>query len=141
MPNFGANRRGPASRERVFVGLQITVRECGDLSILDLRGKSTIDDGETELLSGHLKKLAENGVTKLLLNLADLTKIDSSGISVIIGTCASLRRRGGDLRLSCARGHVLEVFTVFRLLEVISSFENEDHAVASFGPRGYVAAS
>lgn len=68
------------------MGLQILVRECGDVSILDLRGRSTIDDGESDLLSGHLKKFVDNGVRKLLLNLADLTKIDSSCISIIDGT-------------------------------------------------------
>ena len=123
------------------MALQITVRECGDVSVLDLSGRSTIDDGESELLGGHLKKLADNGVTKLLLNLSDLTKIDSSGISIIIGTCAFVRRRGGDLKLVCASGRVLEVLIVFRLLEVICSFANEDDALASFGQRGYVAAS
>jgi anti-sigma B factor antagonist len=123
------------------VGLQISVRECGDVSILDLRGRSTIDDGESDLLSGHLKKIVDNGVRKLLLNLADLTKIDSSCISIIVGTCASLRRRGGDLRLLCPSGRVLEVLTVFRLLEVIPSFENEAQALASFGPRSHIATS
>ena len=121
------------------MGLQVSVRECGDARILDLRGRSTIDNGESELLSRQLKKLIDNGVRKLLLNLADLTKIDSSGISVIVETCASLRRRGGDLRLLCPRGRVLEVLTVVRLLEVIPSFENEAQALASFRPRGYVA--
>jgi hypothetical protein len=48
------------------VGLQISIRECGDVSILDLRGRSTIDDGESDLLSGHLKKLVDTGVRKLL---------------------------------------------------------------------------
>lgn len=123
------------------MSLQISVRECGDVSILDLRGRSTIDDGESELLSGHLKKLVDKGVRKVLLNLTDLTKIDSSGISIIVGTCASLRRRGGDLKLICPSGRVLEVLTVFRLLEVIPSFENEAKALSSFGPRGYFATS
>ena len=123
------------------MGLQISVRECGDVSILDLRGRSTIDDGESDLLSSHLKKSVDNGVRKLLLNLADLTKIDSSGISIIVETCASLRRRGGDLKLLCPSGRVLEVLNVFRLLEVIPSFENEAQALASFGPRGHFAIS
>ena len=123
------------------MGIQISIRECGDVSILDLRGRLTIDDGESELLSGHLKKLLDNGANKLLLNLADLTKIDSSGISIIVGTCASFRRRGGDLKLLCPRGHVLDVLTVFHLLEVIRSFENEAQALASFGPRGHFATS
>jgi anti-anti-sigma factor len=81
----------------VVVGLQILVRECDDVSILDLQGRSTIDDGERELLSSHLKKFVNNGVRKLLLNLADLIRIDSSGISVIVETRASLRRKGGEL--------------------------------------------
>jgi anti-sigma B factor antagonist len=106
---------------------------------LDLRGRSTIGNGESELLSRQLKKLIDNGARYLLLNLADLTKIDSSGISVIVETCASLRRRGGDLRLLCPHGRVLEVLTVVRLLEVIPSFENEAQALASFGPQGYFA--
>lgn len=123
------------------MGLQVSVREYGDARILDLRGRSTIDNGESELLSRQLKKLIDIGVRYLLLNLADLTKIDSSGISVIVETCASLRRRGGDLRLLCPRGRVLEVLTVVRLLELIPSFENEAQALASFGPRGYFATS
>lgn len=123
------------------MGLQISVRQCCDVSILDLRGKSTIDDGESELLHGHLKQLVANGVSKLLLNLGDLTKIDSSGIGVIVETCVSVRRRGGDLKLLCPTGHVLEVLTVFRLLEVISRFENEAQALASFEAQGYSATS
>ena len=119
--------------------LQISIRESGDVTILDLRGRSTIDDGESELLSSHLQELVANGARKLLLNLGDLTQVDSSGISVIVETCASLRRRGGDLRLLCPRGRVLEVLTVVRLLEVIPSFENEAQALESFGPRGYFA--
>ena len=50
---------------------------------------------------------------KLLLNLADLTQINSSGTSIIVRTCVSHRRAYGDLRLLCPRGRVLEVLTVF----------------------------
>jgi len=123
------------------VGIEILVRECGDVRILDLSGRSTIDDGESDLLGTHLKKLIDKGARKLVLNLGDLTKIDSSGISIIVGTCASLRRRGGDLKLLRPTGRVLEVLTVFRLLDVIPCFENEDQALASFGSRGKFAAS
>ena len=76
------------------MGLQVSVREYGDARILDLRGRSTIDNGESELLSRQLKKLIDNGVRYLLLNLADLTQIDSSGISLIVETCASLKAEG-----------------------------------------------
>jgi anti-anti-sigma factor len=114
------------------VGLQISIRKSADVTILDLRGRSTIDGGESELLGSCLKKLVANGVRKLLLNLADLTQVDSSGIGVIVETYVSLKRQGGDLKLLCPCGRVLEVLTLFRLLDTIPSFEDEAQALASY---------
>ena len=121
------------------MGLQISIRESGDVTILDLRGRLTIDGGESELLSNHLQKLVANGVRKLLLNLGDLTQLDSSGVSIIVGTCVSVRGRGGDLKLLRPRGRVLEVLRALHLLEMILSFEDETQALASFRPLGYFA--
>jgi anti-sigma B factor antagonist len=121
------------------VGLQISIRNSGDVTILDLRGRATIDDGESELLESHLQELIANDARQLLLNLADLTQVDSTGVGVIVGTCVSLRRKGGDLRVLCVRGHVLEVFRVLRLQQAISCFEEEAQALASFTSRGFAA--
>ena len=121
--------------------LQISTRESGDVSILDLRGRSTIDGGETELLSNQLRRLVSNGVRKVLLNLADLTQVDSSGVSIIVGTFVSLKRQDGDLKLLRPSGRVLEVLTVLHLIEIIPSFQDEAEALASFRPRGYSATS
>jgi len=123
------------------VGLQISIRESDDVTILDLRGRATIDVGESELLDGRLQTLVANGARKLLLNLTDLTRVDSSGISVIVGTCFSLRRKGGDLRVLRPSGPVLEVFRVLHLLDAIPSFDDEARALASFRSRGYAASS
>lgn len=121
------------------MGLQISIRESGDVTVLDLRGRSTIDGGESELLSRRLKKLVAKGVRKLLLNLADLTQVDSSGVSIIVRTYVSLRAKGGDLKLLCPCGRVLEVFRVLHLLEIIPNFEDETQALASFRPQGHSA--
>jgi len=121
------------------VGLQISIRESGDVTILDLRGRSTIDGGESQLLSSQLQKLLATGVRKLLLNLGDLTQVDSSGISIIVGTYVSLRGQGGDLRLLRPGGRVLEVIRTLHLLEIIPTFEDETQALASFQPLGYFA--
>jgi anti-anti-sigma factor len=118
------------------MGLQISKRESGDVTILDLQGRSTIDGGESELLSSHLKKLLANGVRKLLLNIGDLTQVDSSGVSIIVGAYVSLRGQGGDLRLLHPGGRVLEVFRPLHLLEIIPTFEDEAQALASFRPLG-----
>jgi anti-sigma B factor antagonist len=123
------------------VGLQISIRKYDDVTILDLRGRSTIDGGESELLSSHLQELVTNGGRKVLLNLANLTQVDSSGVGVIIETYVSLKRQAGDLKLLCPYGRVLEVLNVFRLLDTIPSFEDETQALASFRPLSYSATS
>jgi len=116
------------------VGLQISIRQCGDVSILDLLGRSTIE-GESQLLSRYLRELTATGKSKLLLNLMNLSQIDSSGVSIIVEMYVSLKRTGGELKLLSPRGRVLDVLTVFRLLDVIPSFEDETNALASFQPR------
>ena len=121
-----------------IVGLQISIRESGDVTILDLRGRATIGV-DSDLLNSHLNKLIASGVLKVLLNLADVTQLDSSGISAIVRTYVSLRAKNGDLKLLCPCGHVLEVLRTLHLLEVIPSFEDETQALASFRPLRYFA--
>jgi anti-sigma B factor antagonist len=123
------------------MGLQISIHESGDVTIMDLRGRSTISGGESELLSGHLQELVAKGVRKLLLNVGNLSQIDSSGVGIIIETYVALKRHGGDLKLLCPSGRVLQVLNVFHLLDIIPSFDDEAEALASFGARSYSASS
>ena len=116
------------------MGLQISIREFRDVAILDLQGRSTINEGESELLDSQLQTLIASGVRKLLLNLTNLTQVDSTGVSIIVKTFVSLRDEGGALKLLCPCGRVLEVLTMFRLLETIPSFEDETQALVSFRP-------
>ena len=117
------------------MSLQLSIRESGDVGILDLRGRATLGGGSQEL-NNRLRELAAGGLRKLLLNLEHLTQIDSSCFSIIVRTRASLRGRGGDLKLLRPSGHVLETFRVLHLLEIIPSFEDEAQALASFQPQG-----
>ena len=121
------------------MGLQISIRKYDDVTILDLHRRSTIDGGESELLSSLLKGLVANGVRKLLLNLVNLTQVDSSGVGIIVETYVSLKRQRGELKLLCPCGRVLEVLTVFRLLDTIPSFEDEAQALATFRPLRHFA--
>jgi len=81
--------------------------------------------------------LVASGVRKLLLNLVHLNQIDSSGVGIIVGTYVSLKKQRGELKLLCPCGRVLEVLTIFHLLDIIPSFEDEAQALASFRPRGW----
>ena len=120
------------------MGLQISIRESADVTILDLQGRATIGV-DSDLLSVHLKRLIANGVRKLLLNLEDVTQLDSSGISAIVGTYVSLSRHGGTLKLLCPCGRVQDVLRVIRVADLIPTFEDETTALASFQPQGYAA--
>jgi len=97
-----------------------------------VRGRATINDDESELLAPQLQELTAKGILKFLLNLAELTQIDSSGLSVIATTCASLREQGGDLKFLCPRRAVQEAFKVLHLPELIPTYKDENRALASF---------
>src|SRR5215472_5330841 len=100
------------------MGIQISIRESDDVTILDLKGKAIIGV-DSDLLSGHLKKLVAKGVRKLLLNLEYVTQLDSSSISVVIGTYRSLSRQGGSLELLCPHGRVQEVLRIIHVADLI----------------------
>ena len=118
------------------MGLQISIRESGDVTVLDLRGRSTLSDGESDSLSRELRGLVSRGKRRLLLNLSDLVQVDSSAVGVIVEAFVSFERNRGELKLLAPRGRVREVLKVFRLLDVIPNFEDESQALASFGPQG-----
>jgi len=118
--------------------LQISIRESGDVSILVLRGHAMIGSDD-ELLSKQLQVLLGSGTRNLVLNLANLTQIDSSGVRTVVKTYVSLRRRGGRLALLRPTGRVLMVLKVIHLLEISPTFEDEAEALANFQPRGYSA--
>ena len=120
------------------MGLQISIRKSGDVTILDLQGKATIG-ADSDLLRVQLKKLVAKGVQKLLINLEDVTQLDSSGISAVVGTYVSLIRQGGSLKLLCPGGRVRDVLRVIHVADFIPTFEDETQALASFRPQGYTA--
>jgi anti-anti-sigma factor len=98
---------------------------------VDLRGKATIGP-DSDLLRTHLKELIAHDVRKLLLNLADLTQVDSSGVNALIEAHTSLRRQGGTVKFVRPNGSVLALLRVIHLIDVIPTFEDETQALASF---------
>jgi anti-anti-sigma factor len=115
--------------------LQISNRTSGDVTIVDLQGKATIG-ANTDLLGRHLRKLAADGARKLLLNLAGLEQMDSSGIAAILGSYTSLLRQGGTLKLLRPTDRVRDVLEAMKLIHIIPTFEDEAGALASFRQLG-----
>ena len=113
-------------------GLNITQRRVVGVVILDLDGKIAL--GETNRsLHESLKGLAESDEKNVLVNLAKVTAIDSSGLGELVAGFASLERSGGSMKLLNLPERITEIMTITKLLTVFDIFENEADAVASFG--------
>jgi anti-anti-sigma factor len=115
------------------MGLQISIRASGDVTILDLQGKA-MAGADCDLLNGHLQMLIASGVRELLVNLTDVSQLDSSAISAISKAYVLLRDQGGNLKLLHPSGRVRSVLQVIHLLDLIPTFEDEAQALASFPP-------
>jgi anti-sigma B factor antagonist len=113
------------------VSLQTSIRESDGVTIMDLEGKATIGI-DNDLLNSELRKLVGKGMRNLLLNLEQLTQVDSSSIGTIAGTFVSVSRQGGTLKLLRPRGRVRVALEAMKWSDYISTFEDEAQALASF---------
>lgn len=113
------------------MSLDVSIRDIGNVRILDVRGRATLGEG-SDRLHRELRSLIASGWRKVLVNLAEVQQIDSSGISALVRNCTNLVRSGGSLKLVCPPGRVRDALEVTRLLSVIPAFNDEPAALASF---------
>ena len=114
------------------------VRHAGNVTIVDLSGRITLGDG-SGLVRNTIKDQLNAGHKDLLLNLADVTYMDSAGLGELVGAYASVTNAGGRIKLLNAQGRVSEVLAVTKLYTVFESFSDEAAALASF-PAGAAGA-
>ena len=111
--------------------MKTNIRESGKVSIIELKGKITIGSGDIQLRD-TITQLLEAGKSLLLINLKDVTSIDSSGIGELVGCYTTVTNKGGKLKLLYLPPKIQDVLTVTQLITVFDVFENEAEAVASF---------
>jgi anti-sigma B factor antagonist len=111
--------------------LNITERRSDSVVILDLQGKIKLGAGNQELHQS-LRSLVEKGEKKVLLNLAEVSGIDSSGLGELIAGYATLQKNGGDLKLLNLTERVSELMMITKLLTVFEVFDDEAQAIESF---------
>ena len=111
--------------------LNIRERQAGDVAILDLDGELRIGDSCTALRNS-IRKLVADGNEKILLNLAGVKYIDSSGIGELIANYTTLTRGSGQLKLLNLTDKVQDLLVITKLLTVFDVYENEADALASF---------
>jgi anti-sigma B factor antagonist len=113
------------------MSLSIHVRETGNVVILDLAGTITLGDSST-VLRDEVKELLDSGQKNMLLNLADVRYIDSSGLGQLVGSYATVTNHGGHLKLLSLGHKVKEVMQITKLLTVFESYTSETAALKSF---------
>ena len=111
--------------------MQIEERAVGDVTVLDLKGRVTLGEGDG-LLKDKVNSLINQGRRKLVLNLADVPYIDSAGLGEIVRTYTTVSRQGGSLKLLNLTKRITDLLSITKLLTVFETFESEDDAVKSF---------
>jgi anti-sigma B factor antagonist len=111
--------------------INITERQAGDITILDLDGKVTIGEGSVALRSTIRRVLGE-GKNKLILNLGRVGYIDSSGIGELVSSFTAVSKEGGTLKLLNLTEKIQDLLAITKLLTVFDVFENEGEALSSF---------
>jgi anti-sigma B factor antagonist len=115
--------------------MKITARTIGDVRVLDCSGKITLGDGMLSLRT-TMHDLLQGGTNKIVLNLAHIKFIDSSGIGELVHTYNTVTNGGGQMRLLNATKKISDPLVITQLLTVFKSFNDEQAAIASFGETG-----
>jgi len=111
--------------------LDLKERQAGDVTILDLTGEVRIGEGSIALRDA-IRNLADGGKKKLLLNLAGVKYMASSGIGELIANYTTVKRQGGQLKLLNLTDRIQNLLVITKLLTVFDSYDNEAEALKSF---------
>jgi anti-sigma B factor antagonist len=108
-----------------------TSRHVNGVTVVDMSGRITLGEGGV-VLRETIHDLLNKGDKKILLNLGDITYIDSSGIGELIGAFTSVRNKGGDMKLLNLTKRVKDLLQITKLYTVFDIKDNEAGAVSSF---------
>jgi len=109
--------------------MNIHTRTVGDAHILDISGRIILGQG-TMVVRSTIQDLLNNDVKKIVLNLADVNYIDSSGVGELVSSFTTVAKEGGQLKLLNLTSKIREIMAITRLLTVFQVFDNEPAAVA-----------
>ena len=111
--------------------MQIEERVVQNVTILDLKGKITLGEGD-EALKDKINSLILQNHKRILLNLADVPYIDSAGLGEIVRTYTTVSRQGGQLKLVNLTKRITDLLAITKLLTVFETFDTEREALQSF---------
>jgi anti-sigma B factor antagonist len=111
--------------------MQIEERKVGEVTILDLKGKITLGEGD-EALKDKINSLVHQNQKRILLNLEGVPYIDSAGLGEVVRTYTTVSRQGGQLKLVNLTKRITDLLSITTLLTVFETFDTEQEALKSF---------
>ena len=112
--------------------IRLTEEQAGDVTILRLAGRLELDQGDLDFRD-YLNGLVAKGCTKIVLDLKDVTRIDSAGIGMLVSKYLSTRKQGGMIKLLHLTRRSDHLMDITRLATVFEIFDDEAAALRSFG--------
>lgn len=113
------------------MSVKLTTRQVGDVTVLDVAGRITLGEGSSALRD-VLRDTLGKGHKKILLNLGEVTYIDSSGIGELVSGFTTVTNSGGQLKLLGLTKRVQDLLQITKLYTVFDVHEEEAHAIRSF---------
>jgi anti-sigma B factor antagonist len=111
--------------------LNLTERQAGDVTILDMSGKVTLGEGSVALRTA-VRRLLGDGKKKILLNLGSVGYIDSSGIGELVSSFTAVNKENGTLKLLNLTQKIQDLLAITKLLTVFDVYDSESDALSSF---------
>lgn len=116
------------------MSLELSCRKVGDVAVVDLTGRITLGE-EASKFREAIRVLVARGERKLLLNLAQVSYLDSSGLGELVSAYTTLRSQGGELKLLHLGRRIRDILQITKLCTVFEVYEDEAEAVRSFYTR------
>ena len=113
------------------MSMKVSNRQVDGITVVDMSGRITLGEGSV-VLRDTIRDLVAKGQKKILLNLGDVTYIDSSGIGELVSAFTSVRREGGDLKLLNLTKKVHDLLQITKLYTVFDIKDDEATAIKSF---------
>lgn len=109
----------------------VVTRDAGDVKVIALQGKITIGAGDL-MMREAIHKSLDAGCKKILVDMKDVTTIDSSGVGELVGCYTTATHKGAKMKLVNLPDKIHDVLTVTQLITVFDVFDNETEAIGSF---------
>lgn len=132
------DRFGITMQAKMPLKMDAVTRESGDVGIVDVRGPIILGEGNVRLRSA-IAELLEKGCFKLLLNLAEVSYVDSSGLGELVKTLTTVHSRGGQLKIASLNKRLADLLRVTHLESVFDIASDEAGALAAFSGKSAVA--